>query len=117
MWGQRSAGSHAEGAGERRTEGRTVPWGTAGRGEEMPKAVPPECCAFYLAALPCPHLDFSTSSSGSGLGEPGPASPTSQGPPQARPPKDGIAGCGHSACKDGRTRADKLHPPLSQLPG
>ena len=88
-------------------------WG----GEGNPKAAPPECCAFYLVALPCPHLDFSTSSLGSGLDEPGPASPTSRGPPQAQPPKDGTAGCGRSACKDGRMRADKLHPPLGQLPG
>lgn len=94
-----------------------MPWGRGGREEKMLKAAPPERCAFYLAALPCPYLDFSTTSSGSGLGEPGPASPTSQGPHRHGPRKDAIAGCGCSVCKDCGTRADKLHPPLGRLPG
>ena len=66
-------------------------WG----GEGNPKAAPPECCAFYLVALPCPHLDFSTSSLGSGLDEPGPASPTSQ----ARPPRTALQDVGAQPAK------------------
>lgn len=73
--------------------------GHSGEGAGNPKAAPPECCAFYLAALPCPHLDFSTSSSGSGLDEPGPASTTSWGPHRHGPPRTALQDVGAQPAK------------------